>query len=388
MDSATHVVMGIGLGGLAYVHPVVAADPLTASAVMTATVIGSVLPDGDIVARLWGKNAYIRHHRGKTHGIPTAVLSATGLALCIALAFPTVSPLLLLVCSIAATLIHVGIDVLNSYGTQALWPWRKTWIALDIVPIFDPFLFFTHITAITLWIGGIAPPQPVFVVLYALTVLYIVLRTFAHRDVVRRVAAYAARHHTAYTTIAVLPSWFLTRWFFVIRHTEQSYTLGLIQHNTISHTAHHDSPHTHVFDASRDDASVQAFLSFSRFPYAHVEQTEHTTIVWWYDMRYKLLQPYPLLAYVQYDQNGLRIRSDVGWIRPDHVRQIAHSKGGNHMPRFTALAFVVPSILCLILSGIALSYFATAWALAFFIASFAITGAGLAYKRRWNKHRQ
>ncbi|MBU6145854.1 MAG: metal-dependent hydrolase [Paenibacillaceae bacterium] len=385
MDSATHVVMGIGLGGLAYVHPAVASDPLTASAVMTATVIGSVLPDGDIVSRLWGKHAYIRNHRGMTHGIPSVLVGASILALCIALAAPPVSPLLLLVCSIAATLIHVGIDVLNSYGTQALWPWRKTWIALDIVPIFDPFLFFTHITAITLWISGIAPPQPVFAGLYALTVLYLVLRTFAHRNVLRRVATYAAP--TPYTTIAVLPSWFLTRWFFVIRHTPQSYTLGLIQHDTISHVAHHDSPNTPLCDASRKDASVQAFLSFSRFPYAHVEQSGDTTIVWWYDMRYKLLQPYPLLAYVQYDRNRQRIRSDVGWMRPDHVWHINHSKGGVHMPRFAALAFVIPSILCLIFSGIALSYFATGWALTCLIASFAITGVGLAYKRRWNKHR-
>ncbi|MCY7585805.1 hypothetical protein MH131_18875, partial [Bacillus safensis] len=45
MDTGTHVVMGISLGGLALLDPAVSADPHMAHAVMIATIAGSQAPD-------------------------------------------------------------------------------------------------------------------------------------------------------------------------------------------------------------------------------------------------------------------------------------------------------------------------------------------------------
>jgi hypothetical protein len=44
--------------------------------------------------------------------------------------------------------------------------------------------------------------------------------------------------------------------------------------------------------------------------------------------------------------------------------------------------FATTSMICLIAAGASLSYFKPWWALLFLILSFAITGAGMAYKRR------
>jgi len=44
--------------------------------------------------------------------------------------------------------------------------------------------------------------------------------------------------------------------------------------------------------------------------------------------------------------------------------------------------FATLSLVCLIAAGAALSYFRTGWALFFVLASFAVTGAGMALKRR------
>lgn len=74
MDTATHLVMGIGLAGLSFVDPVVASDPKLAGAVMLATILGSQAPDADTALRLKDNAIYIRNHRGITHSLPFLIL--------------------------------------------------------------------------------------------------------------------------------------------------------------------------------------------------------------------------------------------------------------------------------------------------------------------------
>src|SRR5699024_9464630 len=70
MDTGTHVVMGVALGGLATLDPVVSNDPTLFTAVMAGTLIGSQAPDFDTVLKLKDNAAYIRPHRGMSHSIP------------------------------------------------------------------------------------------------------------------------------------------------------------------------------------------------------------------------------------------------------------------------------------------------------------------------------
>jgi hypothetical protein len=55
------------------------------------------------------------------------------------------------------------------------------------------------------------------------------------------------------------------------------------------------------------------------------------------------------------------------------------------MNKTLSLLFAVTSLLCLIGAGAALSYFKPGWALFFLLASFAVTGAGMALKKRLTK---
>ena len=52
MDTGTHIVMGIALGGLALADPVVASHSITTTAVIAGTIIGSQAPDIDTVLKL------------------------------------------------------------------------------------------------------------------------------------------------------------------------------------------------------------------------------------------------------------------------------------------------------------------------------------------------
>ncbi|KAA2295302.1 metal-dependent hydrolase, partial [Clostridioides difficile] len=83
--------------------------------------------------------------------------------------------------------VHVFTDLFNTYGTQAARPFTERWIAWNIIHIFDPFLFTTHVIAILLWAFDLISPAPLFVTLYSLTGLYYIWRTIARAQAVRKV---------------------------------------------------------------------------------------------------------------------------------------------------------------------------------------------------------
>src|SRR5699024_7389214 len=74
MDTGTHVVMGVALGGLATLDPVFAHDPVLYNAVLAGTLIGSQAPDFDTILKLKNNAVYIRNHRGMTHSIPAVIM--------------------------------------------------------------------------------------------------------------------------------------------------------------------------------------------------------------------------------------------------------------------------------------------------------------------------
>ena len=73
MDTATHVVMGIAIGGIATLDPVVAESTATSHSVLVAAIIGSQIPDIDTFLKLRNNAVYLRNHRGVTHSIPAVL---------------------------------------------------------------------------------------------------------------------------------------------------------------------------------------------------------------------------------------------------------------------------------------------------------------------------
>src|SRR5699024_2382744 len=68
MDTGTHVAMGVALGGLATLDPVVSNDSTLFTAVMVGTLIGSQAPDFDTVLKLKDNAAYIRRSEERRVG--------------------------------------------------------------------------------------------------------------------------------------------------------------------------------------------------------------------------------------------------------------------------------------------------------------------------------
>ncbi|TSB45195.1 metal-dependent hydrolase [Alkalicoccobacillus porphyridii] len=320
MDTSTHIVMGIGLGGLATIDPAVATNPVMPGAVMVATLIGSQAPDFDTILKLRNNAVYIRNHRGLTHSIPAVIIWSFLISTIIALFVSDASWLTLLLWTFIAVFLHVFVDIFNAYGTQALRPFSNKWIALGIINIFDPFIFASHVVAIMLWWTALAPPGPVFFGLYSLLILYYCWRIKEKRNVVRN----ARSLHPDATHIFVSPSIRWNQWHLVIR-TPQMLYVAESRHRNINFFERYQFvpiPETTIINAARKDPNLSAFLSFSpTYRWEVDESSEGMQEVRFYDLRYRSKGHYPFVAIVQMDENLEIVSSYTGWVFSEETLQ-------------------------------------------------------------------
>lgn len=109
------------------------------------------LPDADLFySSAWsemGKLGYLLHHRGHTHTVLFAIVSALviwGLALALRQDFRTARPARsLLMLSLVGSLSHVALDYTNSYGVHPWWPVDNRWVYGDAVFIVEPLFWIT-----------------------------------------------------------------------------------------------------------------------------------------------------------------------------------------------------------------------------------------------------
>ena len=123
--------------------------------------------------RLRGPSAYIRHHRGLTHSLPAPFLWAPLLGLPIAWLFGAQAwSGTVVLWTLLAVCFHIVLDLFNAYGVQCLRPFTQKWLHLDVLSLFDPYLFAAHGTAALLWAFGYPHAVLVFQLVYGLTAVY------------------------------------------------------------------------------------------------------------------------------------------------------------------------------------------------------------------------
>lgn len=175
MDNITHALHGLALYALAMTDPTIAHDPAAQSAVIWATALGSQAPDFDFVIRLVrGEVAYLRHHRGLTHSIPAWVVWPTLFAVLLNLMLPG-HFWLIWWWSFLGVLVHVGMDLLTTYGTVAFWPLSGKRVGWDVLMIVDVVLWACGAFGIYLWSQGNSP-QLVLLAAGGPAVLYLLVR--------------------------------------------------------------------------------------------------------------------------------------------------------------------------------------------------------------------
>ncbi len=153
MDNLTHSLIGMVAGeAVARLTPA-SKGGLGVEArrgmLVTLATVGGNLPDLDLVLTYRGfvrdKLGYLLEHRGYTHTVLGCLVLATlmylaaeGWARYRRLSMTRSDHLTLAAIAVLATLLHLGMDALNSYGVHPLWPFYNGWIYGDSVFIVEP----------------------------------------------------------------------------------------------------------------------------------------------------------------------------------------------------------------------------------------------------------
>ncbi|WP_397540005.1 metal-dependent hydrolase [Rummeliibacillus pycnus] len=312
MDSGTHLVMGIALGGLALVDPVVAHNSPTTVAVITGMIVGSQAPDIDTILKLRGNATYIRHHRGITHSIPAVILWPILITGFLSIIFSNANVLHLWLWTFFAVFLHVFVDIFNAYGTQALRPFSKQWIALGWINTFDPIIFSLHVIALMFWAFGADPVSTMFT-LYGIIFIYYIIRYLLQKSVKN-----AVRNTIPDAELIILSP---TSHFFQYRVAANSATHHYVGRAYGRSITIYDKflieplPDTPEFKAVMEDPNFISFVSFSPLYRWEVADIEDDLIeVRLIDLRYRSNNRYPFVAIAHLTQDYEIVNSFTGWI--------------------------------------------------------------------------
>ena len=311
MDTVTHITMGVALGGLATLDPVVHQDPLTFQAVLAGTIIGSHAPDFDTLSKLKNNAVYIRNHRGITHSIPAIFVWGAAISAVLYLIFPEVNYLHLFLWTLLAVMLHVFVDIFNAYGTQAARPIHNKWSALGFINTFDPFIFTILIIGIVFWILG-ANPGWTFSVAFFIIAMYFVKRYFDKKKIIalvhddidnveQIVTSPTVKHHFWRVAITTADYFYVAEY----RNGEMKYIDKFVRKKLPDHPA---------MNKALTDENMQAFLSFSPVYRWVIEERDDHTEVRLIDLRYRSKEHYPFFAVVKLNNDNEIITSYTGWI--------------------------------------------------------------------------
>lgn len=311
MDTGTHIVMGVSLGGLAFIDPVVYSHPETAQCVLIATIIGSQIPDIDTVLKLKDNAVYIRNHRGITHSIPAILLWPIFILAILYPLFPSASLPHLWFWTFLAVFLHVFVDIFNAYGTQAFRPLSNQWLALGWINTFDPIIFGSHLFAIILWVIDY-PPQIIFPILYLLLIGYYGCRYFIKMNIHEQIK----RRIPDAETIIISPTVRFSQWRFAVIAKEKFYVGRAFRKNIVIYDefVRVPLPNNAIINAAKKDKNISAFLSFSPIYRWEIEEGPHYIEVRFIDLRYRSNNHYPFVAIVKLSHDLEILSSYTGWV--------------------------------------------------------------------------
>jgi inner membrane protein len=311
LDTGTHVVMGLALGGLATLDPVVAGHSVTATSIVIGTLVGSQAPDIDTVLKLRNNAIYIRNHRGITHSVPAVLLWPVGIIAILYPLFPDANLFHLWIWTFLAVFLHVFVDIFNAYGTQALRPFSSKWVALGVINTFDPFIFGIHVVGLVLWGFG-AYPGYTFLAIYAVIFSYYLIRFQAQRKIRKQILEMIPNA----TQIIIAPTVKFHEWRIAVI-SEQRFYVGRSNKyhvDILDEFERIEIPENEIITAAIKDKNLSAFLSFSPVYRWELDEYDDYYEIRFIDLRYRSNGHYPFVAVVKLDLDHKIITSYTGWI--------------------------------------------------------------------------
>lgn len=302
-------------------------------ALVWGVLIGAEMPDFDFVIRYWGGDvAYLRHHRGPTHGLAVLPAEAALIAWSLRWVWPAVPFGSLFLWSLLGCLSHVLFDMGNDYGTQALWPFSGRRIARDIIPIVD-WRIFAIIGAG--WLAAGQRPgsrMAVFTGVWVAMGAYVLFRLWQHRRARAAVAAHFGPPVPCGEAAACGPGWreeqlsvhptilSLTAFRYVLQRPGEV-LVGLVNAQTgrVGQPQRSRNQMDAVVRASLQSEVVAAFAEWVRRPGVRVDREGEFFRVRWSDMRYEVDEYSPYTAFAVLDRDLKLVDDGLGSKAPPRL---------------------------------------------------------------------
>lgn len=312
MDTATHIVIGVGLTALATQDPAMS-DTFAATA--TTLIAGSLIPDGDTVLKLKDNSTYISHHRGITHSIPFTILWPILITFLIFVIFNHTNPLHVWMWAQLTVFLHVFVDIFNSYGTQALRPITNKWIQLGVINTFDPIIFIILCIGVALWAFGVHPYLAFFPIIGVLVIYYIV--RFKMQSFLRKQALKQIKQEHNPVKVFVIPTLKFMEWRIAIQTDEHDYVGRSFGRNIVFSDKvkrQHLSIDSLLWKV-KNNKDIRTFLNFSSiYRWQTTPLEDGTTEIRLMDLRYLNNDHYAFVAIAHLTQQDEIDHSYIGWV--------------------------------------------------------------------------
>ncbi|WP_366924712.1 metal-dependent hydrolase [Metallumcola ferriviriculae] len=286
MDPITHAIAGLAVATLS-------GDPLTLTGpVYLSSMLGAMAPDLDIVFQFKGDMAYLKQHRGSSHGLLGLAFFSVGIAILLHLLFPAAAFAQLLLWSFLGGVSHTLLDVLNSYGARFLEPFSKGNFSLNLLTIFDPIVVLL-LGAIVFGIG-----LPGWLGIFVYLLLRLASKKLVH--------AYLQKEFPTNDHIIIMPA--MTRnfaWSFLVDTGDLMFT-GEIPFFQSEYTIrrqlkkHRDSQ---LIKLALQTPLGRLFSSFTPYFYVDLQYHQGNHVVRFFDLRYYTRKKFLHSATAVFDQN-------------------------------------------------------------------------------------
>ncbi len=274
--------------------------------------VSSVALDLDLLSAIGGPRAYLEGRCTATHSIIGAIFIAAVVAIGFTIAgrkhatMPIRFARSFPVC-LAGALLHIAFDLCGSYGVKLLWPFSGRWFALDLIAPLDPWLLFFLLAGIlvpalfrliTEEIGAKQKNRSVArgaLFALALVVIYIGARGVLHLRVLQMLNSRLYRGEAPVAVGAFPESTSPFKWDGVVV-TESALLrvdvpiLGSA-FDPFSAQVFYKPEESAALDAARATPSASLFLSFARFPSAHIAEEDAGFHIEITDLRFEVRSP-------------------------------------------------------------------------------------------------
>ncbi len=287
MDPLTHALASYSLKRVAF--------PRVTRSATIAMIIAGTIADIDSLSKFAGPSAFLTFYRTYCHSL----LAALFFSLLLTLPFflrkrePTgsqTSPALIFLAALAASVLHLLMDVCQSAGVEFLWPLSARRFALDWVAQADLWILGILLAGILLpglsrlvteEIGAKSKgPRGKVGASLALTVmvLYVVLRSVLHGNALAVMESRTYRGESPRKVAAFAESGSPFRWHGIVETERALHNVEMdvgpaASFDPDSAITSYKPESSPALDAARDTTVARRFLQVARFPKATVEKT-------------------------------------------------------------------------------------------------------------------